>query len=198
MLICLNGVRQNIAQYIACWVTPHIEEIDEITSKAVMRHPQRAFTGYQSSTPESVCDRVKAIYDELSAMPLTYISRAISFGNSDSQTIQRVLTPRNTLKSHGNCIDLTVLMASMLESIDINPLIVFIPGHSFLGWEKSAGGKDYDFLECTLIGRASFEQACIEGKKKYIEIKTSKIYKPLQVVNISEMRKKKVFPMNFD
>jgi hypothetical protein len=193
-----NGVRQNIAQYIACWVTPHIKEIDEITSKAVMRHPQKAFTGYQQSTPESVRDQVKAIYDELSAMPLTYISRAISFGNSDSQAIQRVLTPRNTLKSHGNCIDLAVLMASILESININPVIVLIPGHAFLGWETSSGKKDYDFLECTRIGRASFEQACIEGQTKYIEIKNSNIYKPLQVVNINEMRKKKVFPMNLD
>ena len=54
----------------------------------------------------------------------------------------------------------TVLFASLLEAISLHPAIVLVPGHAFLGWETWTGAGEWKFLETTLIGTSTFEQAC--------------------------------------
>lgn len=190
-----TGENQNIAQFIACWVTPHDPEIDAVVARAVHRCSLGSFSGYQQGTVQSVREQVKAIYDELSSIPLRYVSRSISFGGNDHQASQRVLAPSNTLRSSGNCIDLTVLMASALENIGLYPAIVLIPGHAFLAWEIAPETETYDYLECTLVGTASFDQSNDEGKSKYATTFDPSVNSVTQIVNIRKMRAKNVYPM---
>jgi len=60
-------------------------------------------------------------------------------GASRSQTLDYVQFPRETLKARtGDCDDLTVLYASVLESIGIETAMVLVPGHIFMAFATDA------------------------------------------------------------
>jgi len=52
-----------------------------------------------------------------------------------------------------NCIDGAVLYASLFEAIGLEPVIVLVPGHAFVGVKTSPSSNKYYFLETTLTGR---------------------------------------------
>jgi len=56
-------------------------------------------------------------------------------------------------------------MASLLEGTSLNPAIVIVPGHAFLGWETWRNNGDWRYLETTMLGSHSFDDACIQGDK---------------------------------
>jgi hypothetical protein len=115
------------------------------------------FSGY-------VRQQAKAIYNALKAKGITYSSTTISFPSGS----QKIRFPEDALSEESaNCIDGTVLMASALEAIGIEPLIVLVPGHCFLGWRELSGNTVCEFLETTMIGTATFEDALNSGYKEY-------------------------------
>ena len=78
-----------------------------------------------------------------------------------SNSGQRVRLPSESLTGgQANCIDGTVLMASLLEGFSLNPAIVVIPGHAFLGWETWPNSHVWRYLETTMIGTNNFQEAC--------------------------------------
>ena len=66
-----------------------------------------------------------------------------------------------------NCIDGTVLFASLLESASLHAAIVLIPGHAFVGWEKWRGSDEWDYLETTMIDSHDFEAARLRAHKLF-------------------------------
>jgi hypothetical protein len=56
-----------------------------------------------------------------------------------------------------NCIDGTVMIASVLRKIGINPRIVFVPGHAFLAIDLDPTGDEAVGLETTILGAARKE-----------------------------------------
>ncbi|MBN1139471.1 MAG: hypothetical protein JXM73_23045 [Anaerolineae bacterium] len=66
-----------------------------------------------------------------------------------------------------NCIDGTVLFASLLELANIDPLLIIVPGHAFVGWRVWKNVKRYEFLETTLIGDGDFEEAQQAAQARY-------------------------------
>src|SRR4029077_11411867 len=76
------------------------------------------------------------------------------------QITQRTRLPRESLRhKSANCIDGTVLMASLLEAASLHPAIVLVPGHAFVGWETWEGSDEWDYLETTMIASHDFEAA---------------------------------------
>ncbi len=66
---------------------------------------------------------------------------------------QRVRTFDDALDSSQiNCVDGSVLFASLLRSINIDPILVRTPGHMFVGYYTDNSHKDMNFLETTMIG----------------------------------------------
>ena len=53
-----------------------------------------------------------------------------------------------------NCVDGSVLIASVLERIGIPAFIALVPGHAFVGFCAERGGG-IEWLETTLLGRAA-------------------------------------------
>jgi hypothetical protein len=58
-------------------------------------------------------------------------------------------------------------MASALEAIGLQPLIVLVPGHAFLGWRALDGSTTSEFLETTMIGTSTFEDALNQGTTEF-------------------------------
>ena len=66
---------------------------------------------------------------------------------------QRVRTFDDALESSQiNCVDGSVLFASLLRAINIDPILVRTPGHMFVGYYTDNSHTDMNFLETTMIG----------------------------------------------
>jgi len=59
------------------------------------------------------------------------------------------------------------LFASIMETINLNPIIVLQTGHAFVGWEVARASGEYEFLETTMTLKASFQDAFAAGMKQY-------------------------------
>ena len=71
---------------------------------------------------------------------------------------QRVRTLDDALESSQiNCVDGSVLLASLLKAININPILVRIPGHMFVGYYTDKTHTDMNFLETTMIGDVNLD-----------------------------------------
>lgn len=168
----------DLRPYLAAWVTPNAPEVMELLRQAAEFHPQRRIVGYQVDE-QGVQTQVQCIFEALKAQELTYVNSLASFGSGAEVQTQRVRLPREALQYRSaNCIDGTVLMASVLEFASLNPGIVVVPGHAFLAWEKQrsqnppAGAepdwealeKNWDYLETTMIGSQDFAAANQRGR----------------------------------
>ena len=154
----------NLQPLIAAWVTPHAREVDELVRVAAEYHPQRSMGA--AETPEERYEQVGAIYYALqNEYMITYISSTISYAGQ-TESSQRVKLPKDAINlASANCIDGTVLFASALENIEIDPYIVMIPGHAFLAWD--AGDGTISCLETTMVNSATFEEALDVGYDEY-------------------------------
>ena len=115
--------------------------------------------------------QIKLIYDTLKEdYHITYLNQPVVY----KQT-QRIKLPSQTLEESGNCIELAVLFASLLESIEIEPIIVLNKedGHAAVGWKVPSDEKPvYHLLETNMFGE-SFSKVLTRGEKLMEEYKLS-------------------------
>ena len=206
-IVCLartssfNAVRRpdtgevvDLSHYYGAWVTPHAEAVQERVRRAADLLPNRQMWGYEDD-PESVTRQVEALYRVLKEAEITYINSVIDYGAPPGQAIQRTRLPRESLAGRAaNCIDGTVLFASLLEGASLNPAIVLVPGHAIVGWEAWDGSDEWRFLETTMIGSHEFEAACRSGQKQYDEAMTNGRGR-LIMHKLTELRAREIWPM---
>jgi len=166
-----NGIKDpatggwiDLSKYLAAWVTPGAQEVLQVLRRAAEFHPQKRISGYQAGAAE-VQQQVEAIFKALKAEEILYINSIVAFGPDRDVTIQRVRLPRQSIRSKSaNCIDGTVLMASVLEAASLSPGIVLVPGHAFVAWKKDLEGDEWEYLETTMIATHDFKAASLRGK----------------------------------
>lgn len=164
----------DLSRHIAAWVTPNAPRIREMMRHAADYAPMGQMWGYQGhGTTEhraalARC-QVKAIFEALKARGnITYVNSPISFGRKANAVQQRVNLPEDSLTyRQANCIDGAVLYASLIERAAMNPVILLIPGHALVGWETWAQSGRYEFLETTMTGTHTFEQAFQRGMQEF-------------------------------
>jgi hypothetical protein len=189
-----KGETVDLSHYYGAWVTPHDEEVQQLIRKAADLLPGRQISGYQGD-PDSVPVLVAALFQALKDAGITYINSVIDYGYGPGQSTQWTRLPRESLAGRAaNCIDGTVLFASLLEGCSLNPAIVLVPGHAFVGWETWDGSEDWRYLETTMIGHAEFEAACQSGQKLFEQ--TSKYGRDrMKVHPLTELRRRGIYPM---
>jgi len=154
----------DLTPYLAAWVTPNAPVVMRILRAAAELHPNRRIVGYQIG-PEGVEDQVKAIFQAVKSEGIVYVNSVLSLGATKGEYMQRVRLPRESIVTRSaNCVDGTVLMASVLEAASLNPGIVLVPGHALLAWETEDGGGQWDYLETTMIGTQDYETAHKAGQ----------------------------------
>jgi len=156
-------------EYAVAWVTPNAPEIDAFLKLAKARLPgHSAFSGMQQGT----LVQVKALFDELKAHGVTYVEDPRIF--DERGAVQRTRLPAEVLAStNAQCLEGTLMYASLMEAIGLAPVLVFKTGHAFVAWKPSR----YDhtaaplfFLETTLTGGpATFEQAVESATRSFLE-----------------------------
>lgn len=162
-----NSNGYNLAPFIGAWIYPNDVNgyLDKIRSASARLHPDNAF-GHECDSLDGIKAHVKAVYEHLTAEGFTYVSQ--SFTSRAYGESQRVVLPEKVIENKcGNCIDLTVLFASILEGVGIQSLIFLTPDHAFVGWGNPYRTDEMLILETTMIGNATFEQAIEAGKETF-------------------------------
>jgi hypothetical protein len=165
-----------LTPYIGAWVTPHAPGIDTLIRDAAEYHPDKGITGYQCGAQctdeqweEDTNAQVRAIFESLkNDYKIVYINSPFAYGKA-TENVQRVRLPADSLASKSaNCIDGTVLYASALESIGMNPRIIVLPEHAFLCYDTNPDDPTrFTCLETTKTSSATFEEAVQAGEEAY-------------------------------
>jgi len=189
-----TGEMLDLSHYYGAWVTPHTDTVQERIRRAVELVPDRRMLGYQGD-PDLVNQQVAALYQSLRESEIVYVNSVIDYGAPAGITTQRTRLPRESLaRRSANCIDGTVLLASLMEGVSLNPAIVLVPGHAFVGWEAWAGSGDWRFLETTLIGTADFEAARKSGERQHEQFSKFSRDK-IKLHSLQDLRARGIWPM---
>ena len=128
-----NGIG-TLPEILAAFVTPNHPEIAKVlqTAATILEGwtGNPSFDGYQSLSPDRVKKQMGAIFEALASLQLVYCAPPASFEN----TGQRLRTC-DTIFAHklSTCIDTALLYASCIEAIGLNPLLIVLKGHAFVG-----------------------------------------------------------------
>lgn len=145
-------------EFFAAYVNEDNPNIDKILREALNTRIVNRFWGYQSKNPELVDKQVYAIWYVLQKRGFKYSSISNSSLSSNVVFTQRVRTFDDALESAQiNCVDGSALFASLLKAININPILVRIPGHMFVGYYTDLSHTDIHFLETTMIGDVNLD-----------------------------------------
>jgi hypothetical protein len=111
----------------------------------------------RSSTRREVAtDALRAVYTALQKQETKYSNVTDTF----FQDWQYVRRPREALDAlSANCLEGSLLVASVLELVGMEPVIVTRSAHAYVGVRSAPGSATIWPVETTLLGSASFEQA---------------------------------------
>ena len=145
--------------------------------------------------------KAMAIFDSLSQFGLAYVpdpKTPFSRFSKLKNAIDYIQYPRDVLKyKSGDCDDLTILYAALLENIGISTVFILVPGHIFLAFDsglhpknriKVSSQKMRSFVfkgrlwipvELTLAGEY-FENAWLKASEQYAQHKKNRKVERIQ------------------
>lgn len=148
-----EGTWTSIRFMYAAYVNEQHPFVDKVLREALDTGIVDSFTGYQSKDKAEVYRQVYALWHALSERDVRYSSITNSVGESDSVGSQHIrLIDESIINAQANCVDGSVLMASLLRKVGIEPILVHVPGHCYLAFYLDEAGKDLVGLETTMIG----------------------------------------------
>lgn len=143
-------VASDYSYMVAAYVNENNPVLEQVL-RGALQLPQpivRSFGGYQSP----VLPQVFAIWYFLQRSGFAYTTITTPSAMAEGVVSQHVRFVDDSVRvRQSNCIDGTVLFASVLRKIGIDPVIVLIPGHAFLGFYTDARHQQIAFLETTLM-----------------------------------------------
>ena len=130
----------NTGVLFAAYVNEDSPLIDKILREALNTRIVNRFMGYQNKRKDYVDKQVYALWNVLQRRKFRYSSISI------------------------NCVDGSVLFASLLRAINIDPILVRIPGHMYVGYYTDRNHSQANFLETTMIGDIDLDDFFPEEK----------------------------------
>ena len=184
------------AQFIASWVTPHDPRVERVLSHAKELMPGRRLPGYEEWKDAAGQERetrleARAIYSALQKQKLSYVKSSLTFG-SNPDVSERIRTPRESIiASSANCIDAAVLFASAFENLAMEPVIVLVPGHAYVGVKAGENSDKYIYIDVALTGRVTFDKAVDSADHGLARFQPSQITK----IGIADARRAGIYPI---
>jgi hypothetical protein len=152
-----GGSCQDYSQYFAAFVNENSPAIDKILRLAldIPATPVKQFVG-TSQGEAYVFQQVWAIWYLLQRNKVTY-SNITTTSEESAELLSQAVRPLTQSLQNGqaNCIDGTVLFASILRKIGIEPVIVLVPGHAYLGFYLDPQSTHVAYLETTMLNDAT-------------------------------------------
>ena len=191
------GKQFSNAQVVARWVTPHDRAVLDLVSSAKTFVPNGRMPGYNISErrdrelPAQVRRQAEAVFNALKRSGFSYVSSIYTFGDF-IKVSQRIRLPRETLQlDTANCMDISVAFASAIENLDMNPILVIIPGHALTGLRLGPQSSDILYLDLTVLPKGTFRQA--EQRAQYWLKKTPT--EEVLTVDVAAARRMGIYPL---
>ncbi len=149
---------------IAAFVTPQEETARTFARAAVVAN--------DGSLPEPVLQAV-AMFQAMSQAQLTYVKDPVLPARTGA--LDTVQFARETLQTRtGDCDDLSVLFATLLESVGVETAFLLVPGHVLVGVNA---GVPPDALD-----RVTFDakRVVVHGGKAFVPVETTMVGKPFR------------------
>jgi hypothetical protein len=184
------------AQVIARWVTPHDPSVLVLVSDARRHIRNGRMPGYNSAKPgnalkSQVTAQARAVFEAVRDSGFNYVSSIFTFGDFTSNA-QRIRLPRETLTlDTANCIDVSVAFAAAIENLGMNPVVVIVPGHAFVGVRYSQGSSETLYLDLTVLPRGTFQQAIARASGWLKDTPADKVL----TIDVAAARRMGIFPM---
>lgn len=120
--------------FLAAFVTPNhpvVAGLQQSAAKWLEKWTgEPSLEGYQRCNSNRVKSMAAAVYAAIQERNITYANPPASF----EMLGQRVRLCDTVMEQHlGTCMDMTLLYASVLEAIGLNPILVLMKGHIFAG-----------------------------------------------------------------
>lgn len=161
-----------LPQTLASFITPNSPIINsliiEVAAALKDKTGTSSLNAYQSSNINEVKQQVAAVFKTIHEKGLVYRSMPASY----EVVGQRITIPEIVLTNKiANCIEVTLLMASILEAIGINSIVILQKGHAYLGvWLVD------DCYSCSVCDDASFiEKKCSFGIREMLVIECTQM-----------------------
>ncbi len=207
-----GGEKQPL-ELLACFSQPNAASLAPILKRAseyLMQKNLGSLNGYSDKSPEQVLNQLNAIWQALNEQSLHYIVNPASY----IQHGQRIRFAKQILdEKMACCLDSTMLMSSLIEQIGLDPIVMIVQGHSFIGvWLHETPVVDVliddlqnlrkymelgaiTFIETTLLtSQASLKQA-ITSAQQYLH-DAEKIEQFYVAVDIRQSRLRGVRPIS--
>jgi hypothetical protein len=155
-----NGEGQeptDLTWMFAAYVNENHPWIDSLLKEALQTGLVDSFTGYQSGDKDVVLAQVFAVWHVLQRRGIKYSDITTNPGSKHvySQTVRFVEDTVDATQA--NCVDGSVLMASILRKIGLNVHLVMVPGHCYLAFDTDKDGTETAGLETTMLGNDSLK-----------------------------------------
>ncbi|MCH2089303.1 MAG: DUF4011 domain-containing protein, partial [Pseudoalteromonas sp.] len=200
---------------LAAFVKPNGLYVESLVRKVALLLESsghgRSVDGYQSNTREKPYLMLAALWNVIFQEKLAYVSPPQGF----AKTGQRIRLAADISQSKmAACLDSSVLFASCIEAMGLNPVVAITSGHAFAGaWlideklpilcnddpqdiRKRVDNRDLVLFETTLVTNASpvtFEQAKDHARNLLAEDKEEEF---VMVLDIGQARAQSIKPLS--
>ncbi|MGC4234032.1 MAG: hypothetical protein QM594_13725 [Niabella sp.] len=168
----------------ASYVNEEHPKIDNLLREMLNTNMINAVYGYQAETRSSVLVQVAALWRVLHDKGFQYSSITDNSANAGpnglySQTVRLIDNSLETRQA--NCVDGSVLIASVLKRIGIEVALITTPNHCFLRFRSDPQNNNYLFLETTALSDNRYllkpAEHVAEYKKLLSEYDIPKVFK---------------------
>ena len=154
-----GGGFTDLGWMFAAYVNENSPIVDEILKEALATKIVDSFAGYQKG-PGDVVKELFAIWTALQKRGIKYSNITTTAGGSQVVYSQHVrFVDESVANEQANCVDGSVLFASILRKLGLRSFLVSVPGHMFMGFYLTADGDKRVALETTMIGSQKEQEA---------------------------------------
>ena len=189
---------------LAAYVNEENPQIDKLLKEGIDNKWVSGWTAYQLG-PEELERQVRAIWKILSSKGIRYSDITGSTTNTNQVCYSQVVRPfcESIYNKQANCVEGSLVFASIMKKIGIRPALVMVPGHCFLAFHRTdTDDDDYIFLETTILGNikgAPTEDAFEANYVNAIKVGGEEFQKEKGdafLIDIATVRRQKVLSIN--
>ncbi|MBN2452989.1 MAG: hypothetical protein JXB40_01835 [Candidatus Omnitrophica bacterium] len=167
-----SGSANDVSYFFAAYVNENHPFIKKIMKEAIDAGRVDGFSGYQGDG-DDVKAEIEAIWDTLRKRGMHYSAMPASADDDDPYIDSQYVRLLGESINYGqaNCVDGSVLMASIFRKIGLDVSLVELPDHMFIAVDLDEDGKETIYIETTALGDSTLDEAIEMGNEEYSEVK---------------------------
>lgn len=153
-----GGGYTDLGWMFAAYVNENSPIVDQVLKEALATKIVDSFAGYQKGPGEALKELL-AIWAALQKRGIHYSNITTTAGGSQTIYSQHVrFVDESLANEQANCVDGSVLFASIMRKLGFRAFLVTVPGHMFMGVYLSPDGNYRVGLETTMLGSSKDQE----------------------------------------